>query len=553
MGIPVFDIEALDWTNPIAVGYSDGIEYHEFLKESEDTDVIWEFLKYIEIYCEGYSIYAHNAGNYDNKFILDSLIKHGEKVKLESGLGRLIWIEPDISFEDSMLVVGTGLNTLCKAFDVPRKLDWDHKTTRNIWELGHRLDSFRAYLKRDVLSLSTAMEEYCKTLLRDFQVTPSATLSLTAMKAFNKNFYPIKSIHANEKFEWFIRRATYGARNEVYRRYGEDLFLYDIRSMYISCYDTPIPIGAMDWRTPKMEKGSLAEAIVEVPTNQMVGPLPYRFGGHLIFPVGTFQDWWDMHELRAAEESGAKVKLLRQLEGEEAPILKDFGNYVSKLRYSANLDLGKLYKLLGIRLSGKFGQHRWRSTIVHSDDIENFNGYTPIDPSETYHEVAVYLAGHKAPYVKPAVAMRIRSEAKVRHLKYLMDSDPYYCDTDSVYTTTKMPIGAGAGELQLIGTAKRAYFIKGKLYGYIDGKGHIKQRAAGFRDFRLTEYDFKKMLEGGDIEYFTKPIGKWRDLLNGQGVNTETIPRTARGSRPVENRIVDGLVTYPIELPIRKD
>lgn len=553
MGIPVFDIEALDWVNPIAVGFTDGKDYFEFLKETPETDVMWKFLEYIGKNCEGFSVFAHNAGSYDNKFILDTLIKHGQKIRLEAGLGRVIWIDKEISFEDSLLVVGTGLANLCKAFQVPRKLSWDHKTTVNIWDLGTRLDAFRTYLQRDVMSLSMALEEYCKALIKYFNITPSATLSLSAVKAFNKNFFKVNSIKSNEAYEPFIRAATYGGRNEVYKRFGEGLYLYDIRSMYISCYDAPMPVGEMHWRLPKMEFGSLAQAEVSVPRTKMIGPLPYKVSGRLIFPVGEFSGWWDMRELRKAEIEGTKVRLLRQLECEEIPILKEFGEYISHLRYSTTVELGRLWKLFGIRLSGKFGQHRWRSEIAHSDDIEDFTGYAPMDSSEIYHEKSVYLKGNKAPYVKPAIAMRVRAEARIRHLDFLLKSDPYYCDNDSIHTTTQLPLGEGSGELQLTGLAKRAYYIRGKLYGYIDHNGNLKQRAAGFRDFRLTEYDFQQLLAGKDIEYLTRPIGKWKAILNSEGVNMEDIPRKAKGGDSIENRFTDGVITYPLELPLKEN
>ena len=550
MGLPTFDIEAMDWTDPIAVGFTtNGVNYREFLKTSPDTDVIWAFLDSIKEDCFGMAIYAHNAGNYDNKFILDSLIKHGQKIKLEAGLGRIVWLDHEIFFEDSLLVVGTSLKTLCSAFDVPRKLEWDHETTKDIWDLGARLDSFRAYLKRDVISLSIAMEEYCKGVIRNFGVTPGATLSLTAVKAFNNNFFPVKAIHSNEEFEKFIRLATYGGRNEVYHRIGEDLNLYDIRSMFISCYDTPIPIGEMDWRSPKIECGSLAEAKVEVPKGTFIGPLPYRIGDTLAFPTGRFKGWWDMVDLRRAETSGTKVKLLRQLECEEVSILKDFGEYVSALRYSSpNLDQGKLWKLFGIRLSGKFGQHRWRTEIVHSDDIIDFNGYTPLDISEEYHERAEYLKGSKAPYVKPAVAMRIRAEARGRHYEFLTSCNPYYCDTDSIHTTEELPLGSKSGELQLIGKALRAYYIRCKLYGYVDLEGHMKQRAAGFHDFRLTEYDFQRLLQGEDIEHTTKPLNRWRQILAQEGMTPGRVPRRARGLSRSDNRVITGIDTEPIHV-----
>ncbi len=187
MSVPVFDIEAMNWVFPIAVGYFVEDEYHEVLKIDEDCDVIWEFLKELSKY-RGVRLYAHNAANYDNRFILDSLVKHNQAVRLQAGLGKLEWVEPGISFEDSYLILGRNLAACCEAFGVDRKLEWEHSETTSIWEMGSKLESFRAYLKRDCLSLSKSLEAFSRLLLDNFSVTPSSTLALTAMKAFNKLF-----------------------------------------------------------------------------------------------------------------------------------------------------------------------------------------------------------------------------------------------------------------------------------------------------------------------------------------------------------------------------
>ena len=47
--VPTYDIEAMDWVNPIAVGLFDGLNYREFLKTSEEDDVIWKFLEYLKM------------------------------------------------------------------------------------------------------------------------------------------------------------------------------------------------------------------------------------------------------------------------------------------------------------------------------------------------------------------------------------------------------------------------------------------------------------------------------------------------------------------------
>ena len=543
----VFDIEVLNWVKPIAVGFFDGKDYHEFIMENEEDDVVWRFLLFLGQY-EGTRIFAHNAANFDNKFILDSLHKHGQGVRFAAGMGKLVWIQKDISFEDSYLMMGRGLAKLCNIFDVDRKLDWDHNSTKNPWEMKSQLDSFRSYLKRDCLTLAQVLDSFARRFIDAFGIIPSSTLSLTAVKAFDKKFCPVKQIESNEKFEKYIRSATYGGRNEVYKRYGENLHLYDVRSMYTSCYDTDVPFGPMTWIKPNLDKGTIAEAKVKVPNALLIGPLPHRYNERLIFPTGEFQGWWDTRELKNATKLGVDVSIIRQLECEEAPLLSKFGSYVGELRQ--NERESPLWKLFGVRLSGKFGQRRWRTEIKHISEVNDPTGWYPLDRGEEYHERVVYVSGNKSPYVKPAINMRIRSEARIRHLDILLGAeDVYYCDNDSVNTTSELSLGNLPGDLQLVDEAVRAYFIRCKLYGYETLAGTFVQRSSGFRDFRLTEGDFIELLNGKELTcHFTSP-GDWKTILRGKGVQLLDKHRSVKGYLDFENRISEGLVTRPIEIP----
>jgi len=543
--VPTFDIEAVEWVKPIAVGFFDGKEYHEFLKVSEECDPIWEFLKFISKY-EGIKVYAHNAAGYDNKFILDSLTKHNQTVKFVAGLGALVWKGPDVSFEDSYLLLSRKLAVCCEALEVSHKLEWKHDETKNPWEMQPILNSFSEYLKRDCIALSEVLDAFTEKLLTNFGVTPSSTLALTAIKAFDKCFYPVRKIASNDDFEVFIREATYGGRNEIYKRYGENINFYDIKRMFMSCYDIPVPIGKMRWRNPRLDKGTLAEAFVKVPEVK-IGPLPYRYNGRLIFPIGEFRGWWDMVELRNAAQLGVDIKLIRQLECDEEPILKSFGEFVNELSENSNTDMGKIWKLFGLRLSGKFGQHRIRTEIKHVKEIRE-NEYNPLDKSEIYHEVVSSPNNYKSPYIKPAINMRIRSEAKVRHLKKLLEAeDVYYCDTDSVYTTAELPTGNSLGDLKLIEFAIRAYFVGSKFYGYVNRNEILKQKTAGYRDYQLTEYDFKRVLKGEEISCSFNRIGDWKEVLKGRGVNLVGHSFTYR-QQDFNNRKLGEVETAPIKL-----
>lgn len=544
----VFDIETLNWVIPVAIGFYDGERYYDFIQSSESDDVTWRFLEFLSQY-PGARLFAHNAADFDNKFILDCLKKHNQTIKFSGGMAKLVWVENDISFEDSYLMIGRGLTACCQVFGVEQKLNWDHSKTERPYKMRPTdFEKFRSYLKRDVLALTEVLDKFCRKVLDYFNIMPSASLSLTAVKAFDKNFYDVKNIEANEKLEPFIRAATYGGRNEIYRRYGENLNLYDVRSMYTSCYDTPVPVSKMNWIAPRMDRGTLAEARVSVPKDMFIGPLPYRILGRLIFPVGVFKGWWDMCELRNAAKLGVDITLVRQLECEELPILKEFGDYVSQLRKVEQEST--IWKLLGLRLSGKFGQSRIRSEIRQVEEIEELEGWTPIDKDETYYERQIYVGGKKSPYIKPAISMRVRAEARVRHLAYMNEAkDVYYCDTDSVHTTSILPIGSEAGQLQLTDIAERAYFIRCKLYGYINDKKQLIQRSAGFRDFKLLERDFAELLAGGTVVQSFQSPGDWKGIMKGKGVQLINRHRSVKSEVEFENRKSIGLDTEPLSLP----
>lgn len=547
MGVPTYDLEAVGWTNIISVGFYDGYSYHEFLKENEADDILWRFLCFLKEHFSGYRIAAHYAARFDNKFILKSLHTHEEAVKLEAGLAMLTWVEPNIKFEDSYLLVPFSLRKAAKMFGLEDKGTWDHELGLKPWEMGERLEAFRSYQKLDCVLLSELLTRVCEAVGWNFDVTPSISLATTSVKAFSKLFVDLTTIQSNEEFESFIREATYGARNEVYKRYGEHIRHYDINSMYMSCYDVPVPIGKMTWARPNLDNGTLVEATVKVPKDWYVGPLPYRHKGHLIFPVGEFSGKWDGVELRNAASLGVDIKIRRQLNCEEAPILDEFGKVTLRLKSGK---LGQFWKLFGVSLAGKLGQTRWRDVTQHASTIKDFTGYTPIDRDEIYFNTQRYIKG-RTPYIKPAIAMRIRAETRVRHLRYLLEAhkagEIFYSDTDSVFTTAHLPFSDKPGELALVNEVDRGYFIRQKLYGYI-ANGKLTQKSSGYKDTRLSEDDFKELLAGGTVETIIGDLPKYPQLIKGADLTRIKRSRVLSGFLS-NNRTEVGSDTKPICLP----
>ncbi len=545
--LPTMDIEALNWTIPIAVGFYDGIKYHEFIKEKESQDVVWDFLTFLRENYYGYKIYAHCASRFDNKFIMASLVQHGEKINLDMGLVSLKWEGPNICFEDSYLLVPMSLERAAHLFGAEEKKEWDFSLQLNPWEMGEKLGIFRNYLKTDCMSLSQIMFKVCELMGTTFGVMPSISLSTTAVKVFDKCFYDIDKISPNEEFEDFIRDAIYGGRNEVYCKYGEKINIYDIKSMYVSCYNEPVPIGQMRWIKPDIEKGTLCEATVKVPKDLYIGPLPLRRHGKLIFPTGEFTSWWDTCELRNSLKFRVDVKIRRQLCAEEEPVMDSFGKFIGYIRGNKN---DEFWKMFGLSVTGKLGQSRWRDDIKHISDIKDLQGWTPLDGDEKYFSTKRYVNGHM-PYVKPAIDMRIRAKARIKHLDFILGAmkkgKVFYGDTDSLYTTAKLPIGKQVGELVSLGKAERGYFIRQKLYGYVQ-RGKLVQKSSGYSDLKLSEEDFKDLLNGKTLDTDTISLPSVRSVLREEEVKLLSKGRKIRVDNNKENRVTVGEDTEPVHL-----
>ena len=546
-GIPTWDLESIRWTIPIAIGFYDGFTYRDFIKEKEDEDVVWKFLTFLRDHYQGIRLYAHYASKFDNKFILTTLCKHSEVVSLEAGFMRLRWVGPNIVFEDSYPIVPMALERMNRMFGVEEKEKWNHKAGLSPWEMGDEILTFRYYLKTDCISLSHSLFKLCEMLGKTFGQMPSISLSTTSAKIFDKCFYPAAKIEANEPFEEFIRKAIYGGRNEVYKRYGENINLYDIHWMYTSCYDTPVPVGKLRWVKPDISRGTLAEATVKVPKDWYIGPLPKKIKGLLAFPVGEFTGWWDVRELRNAVEMGTDITIRRQLYCEEEPVLEDFGKFISNLRGKGR---DEFWKLFGLSLSGKFGQGRWRDEVKHISKIENLMGYTPLDKEEEYFTTKIYM-GRGAPYIKPLIAMRIRSEARIRHLRILLkaqeEGEIYYGDTDSVFTTAVLPTGPDIGDLVLIKKAERGYFIRQKLYGVVCG-GRFEQRSAGYSDLRLEEKNFIDLLSNCKVRVGSVYLPSYKRMLTDKELKLLEGGRILTGDLG-DSRVSEGRDSLPICLP----
>jgi hypothetical protein len=135
------------------------------------------------------------------------------------------------------------------------------------------------YILNDVKSLYEIIEKFNKEIydLESVNINDVVSLSSLALKVFLTNYYDVKNkpIHIPKYTQYKeIKTAYFGGRVEVFKTYGEDLYVYDVNSLYPFVMLMDIPIGnAIKSTDPNLDNYfGFCYATVEVP-NDIYNPL----------------------------------------------------------------------------------------------------------------------------------------------------------------------------------------------------------------------------------------------------------------------------------------
>jgi DNA polymerase elongation subunit (family B) len=273
-------------------------------------------------------------------------------------------------------------------------------------------------------------------------------------------------------------RASYrGGRTEVIKRGSNDkkVFYYDINSLYPYVmfvnrfpYNFNNGNGRFLKRTSvNLDYEGVARALVsidhELPPIGVKRVLEDKYE-RLVFPVGKILSWFTYPELRYVEENGYG-RIEKVYEALEYRVwcypfkeyIKDLYGY--RLKHKEDKYLNKIFKLLMNSLYGKFGEYNTSKILILTSD-----GIKEIKPEEIskfrkYHNViwASYITAYG----------RLELHRRFREAGF---NTVYYCDTDSLITSTQLPTGENLGELKLEGWAEpyEAVFIRSKFYIFDD-------------------------------------------------------------------------------------
>ena len=553
--VAVFDIESSNWIDFRILGFFDGVDYYEFYKTKDFLNFILKD-KYRQ-----YKIYAHNGGKFDFRFLLNDLSELGNKVDILDVNGSLIQLKIHlvkrdyIILRDSYVLLPDSLRNLTKSFNVEHQ-----KQYIDDYNFDEITDKKREYLKYDCFGLYEVIMAF-QNKINSIGGNIKLTTASTAMDLFRRKYFPVDLpfIARYPNKEEKIRLGYYGGRTEVFRRYyneSEPLYLYDFNSLYPAVMaenDFPVgnPVSCNNYVYNKKDTG-FVKIKVTIP-ELFVPPLPVKSKNLLQFPIGKIVGWYPIPFMEVLNSLNIKFSIQEAILFNKRMIFKDYVNELYKVRMeNKNNSLNYITKIMLNSTYGKFAQNVLRQEFIQNP--KNVIGLTNFDLDLN---LFFRLKSVDAVYILPAISAYVTAYAQIKIFKVmnLLQESLYYCDTDSIITTTKINTSSKLGELKLEHTIKKAIFLTQKVYAYIDDKGKYYYKAKGYsKDFcnELKYSDFENALLKNDLSAFSqeyKALWGLRESLKRR--NTPLVFDYKKKSiinLETKRRFVENFLTKPLQL-----
>ena len=481
------------------------------LREDRDGNVVKGFYDWIisnRRLLRGAIIFAHNL-EFDLSKIFGNIINNKQGYALFSD-SRLITydytIEEDkhkryqLHFRDTFNLCPMALS------DIGDMLGYKKYETP---------DKFKVVDPEGYLYLNNDDVEYCfrdceivvefvkkvKFIYASFSIKMRSTYASNAKALWQTTFLKEKQYVRDDLDETF-RDAYYGGRCEVFtsRLEKTTLYYYDINSMYpyVMLMDMPDPATFKEihnYKTSYFPKvleryEGMAEITVKVPETLNIPVLPFRMNNKLLFPAGTFRSSYCFPEIRLALKKGYKIiKIHKIIVGNR--MKSPFTGYVKffsaiKVKASKKNEKGKhndpvmreFAKRMLNSLYGKFAQRNpLQDKYVYvgdlkEEEIPNNTICRLIKGTKVLEYMKVIKERARDTVVSWAAYITSYSKC---HLYKFLNKYSYYCDTDSVFMSKKLPKrwvdDSTFGKMALEDTAVEHYFADPKKYAYRSKNG----------------------------------------------------------------------------------
>ena len=204
-----------------------------------------------------------------------------------------------ISWKDSFRLFPISLDQLCNIFEVEGKTSQYNSSFNDIslFDKKELFHQFLIYSKQDSLALYKALSKAQQIYKEKYFVDICDVLSAPSLslKIFRINHLDTKIPILKNSIDSFIRKSYFGGATDYYKAYGENLYYYDVNSLYPHAMLKPMPLNLI--KTHKNLSSLSLENFkkffgfvrcrVTTPKNILKPILPFKYQGKTIFPTGT--------------------------------------------------------------------------------------------------------------------------------------------------------------------------------------------------------------------------------------------------------------------------
>nr|YP_009710785.1 DNA polymerase type B [Amanita thiersii]QFZ98734.1 DNA polymerase type B [Amanita thiersii] len=361
------------------------IDYNVNIDIEISVKKMWkELFKYLEKNCLNYKIiFIHNLGSFDGYFIYKYLSDYDKPEQVKTIIdqhNKFITIsyltknKDKITWKDSYRIFSVSLNNLCKNYEVEGKLT-PYKEIYNsieIFQSEELLNEFKDYNLQESIALYMVLVKIQEIYILEYNVDISTILSTStlSMKIFRSNFLKVKIPILKDDVDNFIRKGYFGGATDYYKCYGENLYYYDVNSLYphSMCKPMPYEIIAHHQDMYDIELENLfgfCEAEISTP-DTLTPLLPYKYQGKTIFPTGKWRATYFSEELKAVTSYGYKVTLIR---GYEFSKIELFNSYIEHFYHNKQFAIGSERLIPKLQLNNLYGIFGRRKDLIETVNI----------------------------------------------------------------------------------------------------------------------------------------------------------------------------------------
>lgn len=565
--LPTLDIETVEYnqkpvtgrictfdteTDPFMVGrivrpftcglyFTDTGEYLDWWGD----DCIDQFYTWLSLYDgPSLSVFVHNGGNFDFYFLTQYFDNDHSPFIINGRLVRVQILKHE--FRDSYAMIPVALGEYEKT-----KIDY-HCLERGFREVYK--DIIREYQKDDCVYLADLVTGWLDMFGNRLTMASVALPMLRSRHGFET---------LSEELDTELRPYYFGGRNQCFAtgiQHG-DFKVYDITSSYpnvMRSYEHPI--SDLPIYGKSIEENTHFAHI----RAWSLGALPVRAkDGSLSFPIGTFDFFACIHEIRAGLETKTLkiLKVYKSIRFAQSSTFAEFIDEFFALRQDADKNddqIKKLfYKLVMNSSYGKFAQDPRKYENYKFNPVEiptpqycdkcfkNFRAKNgePLcencDAKETSpfgwylhtskDDVQLYASPQRITprnFFNVATAASITSAARAELLRGIQAATrPLYCDTDSIICENlSEEFGVrlhdkDLGAWKIEATGNRVAIAGKKMYAVFNDNEPVKKASKGVK---LTAEEIERVANGDVIEY-AHPVPKFK--LDGNHMFTTRVIR----------------------------